>query len=474
MESNEPLLHERSKWYFPRRHIIFAFVSTGLLLAYVIRVILSVAILTIADQREWDADQQGLALSAFYWGYIITQLPGGYLAKRFGGKIMFCVGVAWASVFNVAFAWSTHSLPLAIAMRVFTGLGEGVIFSSCYVLSSAWIPIAEKTTFSGMITGSYSVGTVITLGVSASVISSFGWEPLFWGTSVFCGAWAVAFFVCGRDVPRTGFTLFPPSQAEIQFIENGLLTPEEILAQEKSDAASETSRASRKERIETMGVEVTLSEEEEEEEKKKNEPFPWRTLLSHPAVIVLIFNHFAYNWNYYVFVSWLPTYMKRELKFELEGIFDMLPYLIFPVISLGSGMISDWLVSKKGLEKLTARKFFQCSSCFFPACLLVIISFVDMTPVATLAVMVLAISTSGFAGGGYSVNFMDLTKDHIGLLFAISNTVATIPGIFGVYLTGYILRVTDYNWKIVFLLTSAIDVLAMYSYMVWAKASKIA
>ena len=28
-------------------------------------------------------------MAAFYYGYIITQIPGGYIAARFGGKNLF-------------------------------------------------------------------------------------------------------------------------------------------------------------------------------------------------------------------------------------------------------------------------------------------------------------------------------------------------------------------------------------------------
>jgi hypothetical protein len=38
----------------------------------------------------------------------------------------------------------------------------------------------------------------------------------------------------------------------------------------------------------------------------------------------------------------------------------------------------------------------------------------------------------------------------------VTNTFATIPGIVGVYITGYILQVTNYNWTIVFLLAAGV------------------
>lgn len=44
------------------------------------------------------APRQGLIQSAFLWGYTATQLLGGALADRHGGRAVIAAGVAWFSV----------------------------------------------------------------------------------------------------------------------------------------------------------------------------------------------------------------------------------------------------------------------------------------------------------------------------------------------------------------------------------------
>jgi len=34
---------------------------------------------------NWDSKEQGLVLSSFFYGYILTQLAGGFLAAKIGG-----------------------------------------------------------------------------------------------------------------------------------------------------------------------------------------------------------------------------------------------------------------------------------------------------------------------------------------------------------------------------------------------------
>ena len=47
----------------------------------------------IGGDIEWDKTTQGWVLSSFFYGYIITQIPGGYLSGRFGGKRVMLVGM---------------------------------------------------------------------------------------------------------------------------------------------------------------------------------------------------------------------------------------------------------------------------------------------------------------------------------------------------------------------------------------------
>lgn len=75
---------------------------------------------------NWDEATQGFLLSAFYYGYVITHLPGGLLAEKFGGKWTLGIGLLITSV-------ATALTPLAVTLggakglfiiRVIEGFGE--------------------------------------------------------------------------------------------------------------------------------------------------------------------------------------------------------------------------------------------------------------------------------------------------------------------------------------------------------------
>jgi MFS family permease len=54
----------------------------------VFQVNLSVAIIPMSHQYGWNSSTAGLVQSSFFWGYALSQLPGGWLAKLIGGRFV--------------------------------------------------------------------------------------------------------------------------------------------------------------------------------------------------------------------------------------------------------------------------------------------------------------------------------------------------------------------------------------------------
>ena len=97
---------------YKKERVIFVFFQgfLGFANVYAMRVNLSVAIVYMVNNTwihnssdykpttpdgpfKWDEGQQGLILGMFFYGYVLTQLPGGRLAEIIGGKWLFGVGM---------------------------------------------------------------------------------------------------------------------------------------------------------------------------------------------------------------------------------------------------------------------------------------------------------------------------------------------------------------------------------------------
>lgn len=53
---------------------------------------------TNTGEFDWDAQQQGLVLGAFFYGFIFTMLPGGYLAEKYSSKHVILISALGATL----------------------------------------------------------------------------------------------------------------------------------------------------------------------------------------------------------------------------------------------------------------------------------------------------------------------------------------------------------------------------------------
>ena len=99
------------------RYTVILMCCAATFICYLDRVSISVAIIPMAEQYNWDLQTQGTVLSSFYVGYLLMQVMGGFLADRFGGKIVLGMGVLLWSFFTIVTPWAALSWNARIARR---------------------------------------------------------------------------------------------------------------------------------------------------------------------------------------------------------------------------------------------------------------------------------------------------------------------------------------------------------------------
>lgn len=96
---------------------------------------------------QWTSSTQGLILSSFFYGYVMTQIPFGMLAKRYGALGF----LGWGMLINSIFAFV---VPVAAreggvvwlcVVRFIQGLGEGPIVPCTHAMLAKWIPPNERS-----------------------------------------------------------------------------------------------------------------------------------------------------------------------------------------------------------------------------------------------------------------------------------------------------------------------------------------
>ena len=85
-------------------------------------------------------------MGSFFYGYIFTQIPGGFLATRYGGKRAFLAGISATALLTLATPVLTKSgTGYLVTTRVLEGLFEGMTYPSIHAIWARWAPPLERS-----------------------------------------------------------------------------------------------------------------------------------------------------------------------------------------------------------------------------------------------------------------------------------------------------------------------------------------
>ena len=176
----------------------------------------------------------------------------------------------------------------------------------------------------------------------------------------------------------------------------------------------------------------------------------WTTLFLSPGLIGMYTNNFTLNWAWYLLLTWLPIYLHNQLGFDVKtsGAVAVLPYCGTTAGFWVAGCLSDLLIRRYGWSVVSTRKFMMGITGGVPALCLTLIGLVDMSggSIVTLSAdTVVGIVTAGlffasFSAGGSNLVALDLFPASAGMVYGVSNTFGSIPGMTSPLLTGFILE----------------------------------
>ncbi|GJW41216.1 ascorbate transporter, chloroplastic isoform X3 [Tanacetum coccineum] len=191
--ANEAILVGQTKpWWeeFPKRWVIVILCFSAFLLCNMDRVNMSIAILPMSKEFNWNSATVGLIQSSFFWGYLLTQIVGGIWADKIGGKKVLGFGVIWWSIATVLTPIAARlGLPFLLVMRAFMGIGEGVAMPAMNNILSKWIPVSERSRSLAMVYSGMYLGSVIGLAFSPILIQKFAWPSVFYSFGSLGSVW---------------------------------------------------------------------------------------------------------------------------------------------------------------------------------------------------------------------------------------------------------------------------------------------
>lgn len=388
------------------------------------RICLSVAMLPLAAEMGWAEGAQGIVQSAFLWGYVSTQLVGGTLADRFGGKRVMAWGMVFFSVSSmllplVAITPLTKSLgvvfPAVLLSRFLVGLGEGVALPSVNNMMARNIDIRQRASaIGGMFTGFHS-GNLVGLLLSPVLLESFGWRSVFY-----------TFGALGLPMAAIWNAVVPDHRP--------------------SKGASRSTESS-------TDSSVSI-----------------RALLSSPAVWAIITANVINHFGYFIYLNWMPTYFYKVLGMNLRAssFMSFVPWLVMAMGSVTTGIVTDLLINS-GFDRTRMRKIVQSIALLGPVIPLLALSFGNLN--ASQALLALTCSLGLTSVGQFTANISEVAPTNAGKLFGLSNTFGCFSGIAGVSVAGFVVEKTG-SFGSIFLMTAMLNVLGAIVWNLFATAER--
>eukprot|EP01095_Lingulamoeba_sp_RSL-Kostka_P006576 TRINITY_DN2070_c1_g1_i1.p1 TRINITY_DN2070_c1_g1~~TRINITY_DN2070_c1_g1_i1.p1 ORF type:complete len:467 (+),score=90.80 TRINITY_DN2070_c1_g1_i1:142-1542(+) len=454
----------KEKFKYIRWSIVFLLFS-GIIICYLFRLCISTAILDMDFDWTKSETKQGVVLSSFYYGYILTQIVGGLLAERYGAKYVFLGGVIGSSFFTILTPLSASNFYAIIIIRILTGFCEGVTYPSMHVIFSYWIPSKERSTAVPIAWGGSYFGIVLSMFTSGYIVEWFGWASVFYIFGSLGFIWAIFWVTIASSKPESNRFI---SQYEIEYIKNGL-NKHVVNHTIETDFDNDDIGISLNDEIDTT---YKIVETNDGIETDKKEKIPYRDMLKCKAIYAAFVGHFAFNTIFYTLQSWLPSYFDGELGFSIanSSALSALPYIALWIVCNTSGFLSDILINKFKWKRVVVRKLSFCIGLVTGSYFLVWIAFIKHKVVVTL--VIIAIGGSGLCIPGYGPILIDMTPKYSGFLFGISNTIATLPGMFGVLIAGILVDITN-SFASVFIITAIISLAGAIIFGIFARADKV-
>jgi ACS family sodium-dependent inorganic phosphate cotransporter len=396
----------------PRRHVLVGMAVLATVVGYTDRVNLSVAAVAMKEQLGWSQTQKGLVLSAFFAGYMLFMFPGGWLSTRLGGKRVLGASVLAWSVVTLLTPLSAHlSLAALLVARVAIGVGEAGLFPATYELFGRWLPAHERSRAVARVLSGIPVGTVLGMTATAWIVGRFGWPAAFYACGVLGLVWVAAF---QREVEND-----PADDPRVGAEERAVVPP--------SEAGAERAKV------------------------------PWRALLLRAPVLAIVVAHFASTWFLYVLLAWLPSYFRdvQHLSITGAGVWSAAPW-VSNFIGTHLAALAANRLALRGVSVTTVRKLAQCLGLLGAAGCLLLLRAVS-SPEVALALLCGATGSLGMCNCGFPPAMMDVAPRHGALIYGVSNTFATLPGIVGVAATGWLVDRTG-TYTAGFALTAGVGV----------------
>jgi MFS family permease len=359
--------------------------------AYLDRVCIATAAPAMKADLGLSDAQMGYVFSAFTLAYALFEVPSGWLADRFGPRLMLTRIVVWWSAMTAATGLVGGFVSL-LAVRFLFGIGEAGTFPSIARAYARWLPGPERGRAFGLAVMAGALGGALTQPLVAALLKWIHWRHSFEIFGLVGIVWALAWFWWFRDDPH-----YHP----------GVNAPELAL----------------------IGCDPPIP----------HRAVPWRQIIESRSLTALCLMYGGAIYGWYFYITWLPTYLLRARGFDLTqvGWLTALPLTSIAAGVFAGGWLSDYLARRWG-----ARAGRRTPGLIgLPLAAVAVVSAV-LTPTPLTAALLLA-AAAGLAALGVAPAWavcLEIGGRHSGVVSGAMNTFGNLGGAFSPVVVGLCLQ----------------------------------
>jgi MFS family permease len=392
------------------RYTTVALAMTIAVVMYIDRVCISQAAPLISKDLGLTRVQMAWAFSVFGWAYALFEIPGGWLADRFGPRRVLTRIVIWWSFFTAATGW-VWSLPSLLVTRTLFGAGEAGCFPNITRIFTLWLPKRQRERAQAGLWLAARWGGAFTPLLVTWVLGFVSWRRAFEIFGVLGVLWAIGYYTWFRDDPRT--------HPAVNAAELAKLPP----PSESAIVHGST---------------------------------PWSVIFSRSSIWLLGVQYICLSYGWYFFITWLPTYLReaRGTSVTMGATLAGLPLLLGGVGCLFSGWIVPRLARAIGSVNVARRIIAAIGFTGASAAFLVFPSIHD--PTQAMFVLGLAGMFNDFVMPPAWAACMDIGGRYSGTVSGSMNMMGNIAGAISPLAIGYLLAWTNNDWPLTFYVSAAV------------------
>lgn len=389
----------------------------GVLVNYYDRVNLTVSHEALIAAFHLRESTFGFLLSAYSYTYALCQLPTGVLLDRFGVRRVSLVSIALWGVASLAAAVAPGLL-FFFAARLLLGVGEAPTFPANAKAVGAWFPDAERSMATAIFDSAAKLANATGVPLLGFLLLHIGWRMSFGVTAALSFGFLALFALLYRE---------RSAQTSAQDLAAGNLGTRDIGA---AAAAA----------------------------------IPLTRLLRERKVLGLALGYGAYNYVFYLLLTYLPKFLSAQLGIQAmrSFLFTGLPWLVaFVAEMLIGGLLVERLI-RRGVNASTVRRVVLVagSTCGFA---LFAAAFAHTLPAALIAISVAIGGLAAAAPVHWAVTSLLVPNTSTGRVAAIGNFAGQISAIVAPVVTALLYERT-HSFVLPFAVAAAYLCLGVFGY----------